>query len=108
MTGEGLAAPTSRVCTFLDLANIWEVMQILKGKLFLNLESKPAMKPSRGKGGGSLLLGEQPTRHIKHTELPLHYRGLPVLNQTVLFPSNITTKLRYALPEEMHIAEFAT
>lgn len=97
MTGEGLVAPTSRVCTFLDLANIWEVMQILKGKLFLNLESKPAMKPSGGKGGGSLL----------HTELPLHYRALPVLNQIVLFPSNITTKLRYALPEEMHIAEFA-
>ena len=62
------------------------------------------MKPRGGKGGGSLLLGEQP---IKHTELPLNYRGLPVLNQIVLFPSNITTKLRYALPEEMHIAEFA-
>ena len=34
-----MVAPTSRVCTFLDLTNIWEVMQILKGKLLLNLKS---------------------------------------------------------------------
>lgn len=29
---EGLVVATSRVCTCLDLANIWRLMQILKGK----------------------------------------------------------------------------
>ena len=49
-----LVAPTSRVCTFLDLANIWEVMQILKGKLLLNLKS-PSLLWSQVEGREGVL-----------------------------------------------------